>query len=128
MGVDEGEDKGERGEKRNEEHGDTVKVRVNTNVLQLAVQFNSLGNHQTEPYKKSFIIVRMYANYPDQILKCPWVYYQLWLVSDQLSRATDGGVTKSPSAIPAHCGLNNTCKLYVPAGRSMISTVTLGFD
>lgn len=53
MGVDEGEDKGERGEKRNEEHGDTVKVRVNTNVLQLAVQFNSLGNHQTEPYKKN---------------------------------------------------------------------------
>lgn len=30
MGVDESEDKGERGEKRNEEHGDTVKVRVNT--------------------------------------------------------------------------------------------------
>ena len=52
--------------------------------------------------------------------------YYLWLVRDQLSNETDGGVTKSLADIPLHCGLNSTCKLYVPAGRLIIRTVTPG--
>jgi hypothetical protein len=48
-------------------------------------------------------------------------------VRDHWESGTDGGVTKSLADIPGHCGLNNTCKLYVPAGRLMMSTVTPGF-
>lgn len=53
---------------------------------------------------------------------------QLWLVSVQLSIGTDGGVTKSLDFIPSHCGLNNTCKLYCPAGRLIMTTVTPGLS
>ena len=52
---------------------------------------------------------------------------QLWLVSVHWSMGTDGGVTKSLDDIPSHWGLNSTCKLYVPAGRLIITTVTPGF-
>lgn len=54
-------------------------------------------------------------------------YFESWLVSDQLANETEGGVTKSLSDIPGHWGLNRTSRVYVPAGREIISTVTPGF-
>ena len=38
------------------------------------------------------------------------------------------GVLKSLDCIPDHCGLNSTCRLYVPAGKLIITTVTPGFS
>lgn len=37
---------------------------------------------------------------------------------------TYDGVLKSLEDIPLHCGLNNTCSWYDPAGKEMVTTVT----
>lgn len=51
----------------------------------------------------------------------------LWLVRVQSANATLGGVTKSLEDMPGHCGLNRTWRVELPAGTSMVTTVTPGF-
>lgn len=46
---------------------------------------------------------------------------------DHESIGTRVGVLKELDDMPLHCGLKRTCKVYVPAGSEIVTTVTPGF-
>jgi len=97
-------------------------------IIRLIVRNSSPSRNRHGSVQLSLSIIPKSCLSLSIVLKsCSHITPQLWLVSDQLLRGTFFGTLLLPCCWFGHCGENNICRLFVPAGRLTDNTVTPGF-